>query len=95
MKITREQATHVARLAKLSMSERETEQLTSQLEQILTYIDQLNALDTTGVEPTSHAIFLENVFRDDRVAPSLPVETALKNAPDRENGFFKVPKVIE
>ncbi|MBI3605955.1 MAG: Asp-tRNA(Asn)/Glu-tRNA(Gln) amidotransferase subunit GatC [Nitrospirae bacterium] len=71
------------------------EKLASQLEQILNYVNQLNELDTKGVEPTSHAVLTENVFREDRLFPSLPVEAALQNAPQQEKGFFKVPKVIE
>ncbi|MBI1824548.1 MAG: Asp-tRNA(Asn)/Glu-tRNA(Gln) amidotransferase subunit GatC [Nitrospirae bacterium] len=95
MKITAEQVAYVARLAKLTVSEEEKVKLTLQLEQILNYVEQLNELDTSKVEPTSHAILLENVFREDQETPSLPPELALKNAPERENGFFKVPKVIE
>ena len=95
MKITKEQIAHVAKLAKLTVSEEEKEKLTLQMEQILNYVGQLNELNTDGVEPTSHAILLENVFRDDEAKPSLPIEAALRNAPDQENGFFKVPKVIE
>lgn len=95
VKITAEQVAYVARLAKLTVSEEEKVKLTLQLEQILNYVDQLNELDTSRVEPTSHAILLENVFREDQEIPSLSPELALKNAPERENGFFKVPKVIE
>lgn len=95
MKITKEQVAHVAKLAKLTVSEEEKEKLTLQLEQILNYVGQLNELNTDGVEPTSHAILMENVFREDEEKPSLPVDAALQNAPDQEKGFFKVPKVIE
>ena len=95
MKITKEQVVHVAKLAKLTVSEEEKEKLTFQMEQILNYVDQLNELNTAGIEPTSHAILLENVFREDGEKPSLPIEAALRNAPDQEKGFFKVPKVIE
>ncbi len=95
MKITKEQVGHVAKLAKLSISDEEKEEFSLQLEKILTYVDQLNELKTEGIEPTSHAVGLENVFREDKVQPSLPVEIALQNAPQQEKGFFKVPKVIE
>ncbi|MBI3351840.1 MAG: Asp-tRNA(Asn)/Glu-tRNA(Gln) amidotransferase subunit GatC [Nitrospirae bacterium] len=95
MKITKEQVGHVAKLAKLSISDEEKEKFSLQLEKILMYVDQLNELKTEGIEPTSHAGGLENVFREDKVQPSLPVEIALQNAPQQEKGFFKVPKVIE
>ena len=95
MRISRDQVGHVAKLAKLSISDEEKEKFALQLEQILTYVDQLNELNTSGLSPTSHAILLENVFREDKVQPSLPVESALKNTPQQEKGFFKVPKVIE
>jgi aspartyl-tRNA(Asn)/glutamyl-tRNA(Gln) amidotransferase subunit C len=95
MKLNRDDVLYVARLAKLTLSEEETDRLASQMGQILTYVEQLNQLRTEGIEPTSHAIQLENVFRDDRNTPSLSPERALENAPGRENGFFKVPKVIE
>ena len=95
MKITKEQVAYVAKLAKLTVTEEEKEKLTLQMEQVLNYVGQLNELSTEGVEPTSHAILLENVFRVDEETPSLSVEAALRNAPDQEKGFFKVPKVIE
>ena len=85
----------VARLARLDLSEEEKVTFGSQLEQILTYMEQLNRLDTSGVEPTSHAIPVYNVFREDEVRPSLPQEEVLAIAPDEEDGHFKVPKIIE
>ena len=85
----------VARLARLDLSEEEKVTFGSQLEQILTYMEQLNTLDTSGVEPTSHAIPVYNVFREDEVRPSLPQEEVLAIAPDEEDGHFKVPKIIE
>ena len=95
MRITREEVDHVSRLAKLALSEEDKEAFARQLEQILTYVDQLNALDTKGVVPTSHAVPVENVFREDRVVASLPLEQVLKNAPDHEKDCFRVPKIIE
>jgi aspartyl-tRNA(Asn)/glutamyl-tRNA(Gln) amidotransferase subunit C len=86
---------YVAKLAKLTVSEEEKEKFTLQMEQILNYVDQLNELNTSGVEPTSQALLMENVFREDEICPSLPVEKALQNAPEQEKGFLKVPKVIE
>jgi aspartyl-tRNA(Asn)/glutamyl-tRNA(Gln) amidotransferase subunit C len=85
----------VARLARLELSEEEKETFGNQLEQILTYMEQLNRLDTTGVEPTSHAIPIYNVFRDDEVKPSLSQEEVLAIAPDEEDGHFRVPRIIE
>jgi len=85
----------VARLARLELSEEEKATFGSQLEQILTYMEQLNRLDTSGVEPTSHAIPVYNVFREDEVRPSLPQEEVLAIAPDEEDGHFKVPRIIE
>ena len=85
----------VAGLARLELSKEEKETFGNQLEQILTYMEQLNRLDTTGVEPTSHAIPIYNVFRDDEVKPSFPHEEVLAIAPDEEDGHFKVPRIIE
>jgi len=85
----------VARLARLELSDEEKETFGNQMEQILTYMEQLNHLDTTGVEPTSHAIPISNVFRDDEVKPSFPREEVLAIAPDEGDGHFKVPRIIE
>jgi len=85
----------VARLARLELSEEEKVTFGNQLEQILTYMEQLNRLDTTGVEPTSHAIPIHNVFREDEVKPSFPQKEVLGIAPDDEDGHFKVPRIIE
>jgi aspartyl-tRNA(Asn)/glutamyl-tRNA(Gln) amidotransferase subunit C len=85
----------VARLARLELSEDEMETFGNQLEQILTYMEQLNRLDTAGVEPTSHAIPIYNIFREDEVKSSLAQEEVLAIAPDEEDGHFKVPKIIE
>ena len=85
----------VARLARLKLSEEEKETFGNQMEQILKYMEQLNRLDTSGVEPTSHAIPIYNVFRDDEVKPSFPREEVLAIAPDEEDGHFKVPRIIE
>jgi aspartyl-tRNA(Asn)/glutamyl-tRNA(Gln) amidotransferase subunit C len=95
MKITREQVEHVARLARLELSDAEKELFTGQLDGILAYVDKLNKLDTSGIVPTAHAVPMENAFREDVVTASLGVERALANAPDRSESFFRVPKVIE
>ena len=95
MKIGREQVEHVAKLARLSLSEEEMRSMTYHLDRILEYMDKLNVLDTAGVEPTSHVIPMTNVFREDEPAESLTVEAAISNAPDASDGLVKVPKIIE
>jgi aspartyl-tRNA(Asn)/glutamyl-tRNA(Gln) amidotransferase subunit C len=85
----------VARLARLELTEEEKETFGNQLEQILNYMEQLNRLDTAGVEPTSHAIPIYNVFREDETRSSFSREEVLSIAPDQEDGQFKVPRIIE
>jgi aspartyl-tRNA(Asn)/glutamyl-tRNA(Gln) amidotransferase subunit C len=94
-KITRAEVEHVARLARLELSQEERERMTSQLDAILGYMDALNALDTSGIEPTTTVIPMVTVMREDVVRPSLDREEALANAPDREGMFFRVPRIIE
>ena len=93
--ISREEVRHVARLARLSLTDEELERMREQLDAILAYIDKLRELDVEGVEPTAHAVPLVNVMRDDALAPCLPQEQALANAPDRAGEFFRVPRIIE
>ena len=93
--ISREDVEHVARLARLALSEAEIERMREQLSGILAYIDKLRALDTAGVEPTSHAVPLVNVMRDDETWTCLPQDVALANAPERSDAFFRVPRIIE
>lgn len=95
MEITKEQVEHVARLARLEVSEDEMTTFARQLSGILTHIDQLKELDTAGVEPTTTVLPADNVFREDEVRPSLIQERALANAPDQADGFFRVPKILE
>ena len=95
MKITRKEVEHVAKLARLALKEEEIETFTLQLSNILTYVDKLNELDTTDVDPTSHVLRVKNVLRDDEVKKSIDREKVLGNAPDRTEEFFRVPKVIE
>ncbi len=85
----------VARLARLWLSEDEKKKFGGQMEQILAYIEQLNRIDTTGVEPTSHAIPIHNAFREDEVRPSFPKEEVMGIAPAVEDGHFRVPRIIE
>lgn len=93
--ITKEQVEHVAKLARLSLSEKEKEIYTKQLSKILDYIDQLNEVDTTNVEPMTQPIPIVNVMREDVVKKNFERETILKNAPHEEYGFFRVPKIGE
>ncbi|MEN6319593.1 MAG: Asp-tRNA(Asn)/Glu-tRNA(Gln) amidotransferase subunit GatC [Syntrophaceae bacterium] len=95
MKITRGEVEYVAHLARLTFSDEENAKFTSQLNDILMYMDTLNQVDTSGVEPMSHATALQNTFRDDVVKESLPHELSLANAPEARGPFFRVPKVIE
>ena len=88
------QVEHIAKLARLNLSPAEIEKFTHELTAILSYVDQLQTVDTTGVEPQNQFIKAENVFREDIVEDSLPREEALKNAPDRDEEYFHVPKVI-
>jgi aspartyl-tRNA(Asn)/glutamyl-tRNA(Gln) amidotransferase subunit C len=95
LKLSSKDVEYVARLARLEITDKETEKFTAQLNDILGYIDKLNELDTTGVAPMSHAIAVTNAFREDKVLESLGTEKALANAPDPRSEFFRVPKVIE
>ncbi|MGH7316613.1 MAG: Asp-tRNA(Asn)/Glu-tRNA(Gln) amidotransferase subunit GatC [Candidatus Rokuibacteriota bacterium] len=94
-KISAKDVEHVARLARLELSAAEKDRMSRELDDILTYIDKLRALDTTGVEPTSHAVPVTNVMRDDVPWPSLPRAETLANAPDRRGELFRVPRIIE
>lgn len=94
MKITQEEVKHVAHLARLPLKEEELEQMTSQLDTILSYFEKLEDLDTSGVEPTTHAFSITNAFRDDLVKPSLSREDALREGPNTNEEAFIVPRVI-
>ena len=94
MKISKEEVVHVATLARLDLDEEAIELYTKQLGDILAYMDTLNRVATDEVAPTFHAISITNAFRDDEVRASIPVELALDNAPESEEGSFIVPKVI-
>ncbi|MDB5055981.1 MAG: glutamyl-tRNA amidotransferase [Bacilli bacterium] len=95
MSITLKDVEHVANLARLELSDAEKQVFTEQLNGILKYAEQLNGLDTEGIEPTSHAMPLLNVMREDRTHTSLPLEQVFLNAPEEEEGQFKVPAVLE
>jgi aspartyl-tRNA(Asn)/glutamyl-tRNA(Gln) amidotransferase subunit C len=95
MTITIQDVEHVARLARLSLSEAEKELYTVQLNRIIENFNELSAVDTTGVEPMAHVLPVVNVLRDDEVKPSLGRDALLANAPLREGDFFRVPKIGE
>ena len=94
MSITRKDVEYIAQLARLRFKDEDLENFTHQLNEILNYVEKLNELDTTNVEPLNHPVENVNVFRSDELKPSVQTEAALKNAPDRTDDFFKVPKVI-
>lgn len=94
MSVTTKDVEHIAELARLEFTPQEKEKFTHQLNEILQYMEKLNELDTSDVEPLSHVIELSNVFREDVVIPSIPTEDALKNAPATKDSLFRVPKVI-
>ena len=94
-KIDLREVEHVARLARLELGPEEEERMREQLDRILGYIDKLRQLDTGGVEPTSHAVPMVNVFREDEIRPCFPPDEMLSNAPDRSGEFFRVPRIIE
>ena len=94
MRITIEDVEKIAALAKLHLDEEEKDRYRAHLEQILTYVQKLNELNTEDIEPTYYVQYSEDVMREDRAEPSLPREKALQNAPLQAHGFVRVPKVI-
>ena len=94
-KITKKDVEYVAALAHLSPDEETKERLVREMGEILGYMDKLNELDTTGIEPTMHAIPVTNVFRDDAVTPGLERDEALKNAPKTDGEYFLVPRILD
>ncbi len=95
MKITEQDIQNVASLSRLKIRPDESAKILSQLNEILTYIENLNSIDTTNIEPTTYALPMQNVFREDKVKPSIDRELALSTAPLQEDGYFKVPRVLE
>jgi len=93
--LTREQVEHVARLARLGLTEAEKEMFTVQLSRILEHVRRMEQLDTRDVPPTYHVVALQNVLREDKPQPSLERDEVLSQAPDAEAGCFKVPKITE
>ena len=95
MKITKDVVEYVAHLGRLDLDPDEVELYTQQVDSILEYMDQLNALDTEGIEPTSHPMPVVCVLRDDIAKDSLSVDASTQNAPEKKGSFFKVPPIIE
>jgi aspartyl-tRNA(Asn)/glutamyl-tRNA(Gln) amidotransferase subunit C len=95
MKLSREEVQHIARLARLGMTDTELERFREQLSNILENFEILQQVDTSDVPPTAQAIPLQNVVRDDKVAPSLPPDDVLANAPQKEGELFRVKAVLE
>jgi aspartyl-tRNA(Asn)/glutamyl-tRNA(Gln) amidotransferase subunit C len=91
MAISRDEVAHVARLARLALTDEEVERFQQQLSAILEAVGKVSELDLEGVEPTAHPLDVANVYAADEPRPCLPVEEALQNAPDREGDFFRVP----
>jgi aspartyl-tRNA(Asn)/glutamyl-tRNA(Gln) amidotransferase subunit C len=94
-RISVEQVKHVANLARLAVTEEEAEMFRKQLDDIITFSELLNELDTENVVPTSHVLAMKNILREDISKPGLPVEEVLKNAPDSKDGQIRVPSIIE
>lgn len=94
MKVEIGEVEHVALLARLKLSEEEKKLFTGQLNAILDYIEKLNELDTSAIEPTFHVVSHQNLMREDEVKESFTQEASLENAPDRAQGCFRVPKII-
>ncbi|MCH1624662.1 Asp-tRNA(Asn)/Glu-tRNA(Gln) amidotransferase subunit GatC [Fredinandcohnia quinoae] len=86
---------HVANLARLAVTEEEAEMFQEQLDAIITFAEQLNELDTEGVQPTTHVLTMKNILREDKATEGLPIEEVLKNAPDAKDGQIRVPSIIE
>lgn len=95
MSVSIKDVEYVAKLARLEFSEKEKVKFTEELNSILKYVEKLSEVDTSGVEPAIGAYPMYNALREDETRPSLDREEILKNAPDKQDGYFKVPKVID
>ncbi len=91
--ITIKDVEHVAKLARLELTDEEKELYAKQLGEVLKYVDQMNEVDTTGVKPMAQVVDLVNVMREDKVHCEITKQALMSNAPDEENGYFKVPKI--
>ena len=95
MSISKDEIEHVARLARLALTEEEQSRMQDELGAVFEHIGKLNELDTSEVEPTYHAVEMSNVMRDDVARPSPPLDEVLKNAPQRQGSFFLVPRILD
>ena len=95
MRVDRKDVEYVAMLARIELSEEEKDLYSEQLSTILDFFDRLKEVDTEDVPPTSHVLDLVNAYRPDQVRPSLDVDEVLRNAPDRANRYFRVPKILD
>ncbi len=95
MPVTNEEVKYIADLARLQFTDKETEKLAGEMNKILEYMETLQEVNTSGVAPLEHVISSESSFREDKAAKPLPHEKALKNAPDTDGDYFRVPRVIE
>jgi len=95
MKLSREEVLHIARLARVGLTESEINRLSEQLSQLLENFEVLQQVDTTGVPPTAQSVDLQSVMRDDEAAPSFPSNDILANAPKKEGDYFRVRAVLE
>lgn len=95
MKISKDMVKHISMLSRLELKNEEIELYQDQLSRILDYIEKLNEVDTSEIEPTSHVLSINNVFRDDKKNITLSRDEALRNAPDGTDKFFRVPKIID
>lgn len=94
MSVSKKDVEYVAELARLTFNEEEKESLAEDLNQILNYVDQLSMIDTDHIEIVVNPYYIENVYREDQVEPSMPIKDVLKNAPETEEGYVVVPKII-
>ena len=95
MKVDKELVKYIAHLSRIKLTEKELEKFPLQLENILAYVEKLDKVDVNNVEPTSHVLPLKNVYREDKAKKSIDIEEVMKVAPERQENFFKVPRVIE
>ena len=95
MKISKQDVLYVANLARLNVTDEEADKLANEMGSIIDFADMLSEVDTRGIEPTNHAMKMENVFREDVITGSYDRELILKNAPSQESGCYSVPKVVE
>ncbi len=93
--ITRDDVVYIAKLSRLDIDDSDLDNYVQHLQQILKYVEKLNEIDTSNVEPTVHVMPMQNVTREDEIKKSISNENALKSAPDIENGFFHVPTILE